>query len=102
MFTNGINLHGVWLFCFAITVALYSSQNSEEEKFEVEIHIVPRMSAAVFAHLFNSIGYCTYWQDYGENFVMSMVVLYLVHIKKWATEILHLHLHSHFLNSAHL
>jgi len=58
------------------------------------------MSAAVLAHLFNSNGYCTYWQEYGENFIISLVVLYLVHIKKWATEIVHLHVYSHFLNSA--
>jgi hypothetical protein len=42
-----------------------------KEKFEVEIHIVPRMPAAVLAHLFNSDGYCTYWQEYGENFIIS-------------------------------
>jgi hypothetical protein len=60
------------------------------------------MSAAVLAQLFNSDGYCMYWQEYGKNFVIFLVVLYLFHIKKWATEILHLHVHSHFLNSAHL
>lgn len=42
-----------------------------KEKFEVEIHIVPRMSAAVLARLFNSIGCCTYWQEYGEDFIIS-------------------------------
>jgi len=53
-----------------------------KEKFEVEIHIMPRMSAAVLAHLVNSNGYCAYWQEYGENFIISLVVLYLFHIKK--------------------
>jgi hypothetical protein len=47
-----------------------------KEKFEVEIHIMSRMSAAVLAHLFNSIGYCTYWQEYQEHFIISLVVMY--------------------------
>lgn len=41
---------------------------ASKEKFEVEIHIMAR---------------------FGESFIIFLVVLYLVHIKKWTTQILH-------------
>jgi hypothetical protein len=43
----------------------------------MRVQITARMCATILAHLLNIHGYLTYCQEYGENFIILLGVLYL-------------------------